>query len=168
MTTEDDGQLIPLKPIGTIRSPFSHAAGTPIQPRFAGAHSGRAEIFPKYAEGLADLEGFERIWLIFFCHRASAPKMRVVPYRDTVERGIFATRAPSRPNPIGLSCVRLTGIDGNILHLAEVDILDGSPLLDIKPYVPEYDIYPAGKTGWIGEYGLDVSRADGRFEQEGS
>ena len=89
----------------------------------------------------------------------------MVPYRDTVERGIFATRAPARPNPIGLSCVRLTGIENNILHLAEVDILDGSPLLDIKPYVPDYDVYPVGRTGWIGERGLDVVAADARFEQ---
>ena len=91
--------------------------------------------------------------------------MSVVPYRDTVERGLFATRVPARPNPIGLSCVRLTGIENNILHLAEVDILDGSPLLDIKPYVPDYDVYPVGRTGWIGERGLDVVAADGRFEQ---
>ena len=92
--------------------------------------------------------------------------MNVIPYRDTVERGLFATRAPARPNPIGLSCVRLTAVENNILHLAELDILDGSPILDIKPYVPEYDAYPAERTGWIGESGLGVVTADGRFEQE--
>ena len=154
-----------LKPIGRIRSPFAHAPGTPIQPCFAGGHTGEAEIFPENAEGLRDLAGFDRIWLLFWCHRASDVKLSVVPYRDTVERGIFATRAPARPNPIGLSCVRLTGIENNILHLAEVDILDGSPLLDIKPYVPDYDVYPVGRTGWIGERGLDVVAADARFEQ---
>lgn len=91
--------------------------------------------------------------------------MKVIPNRDTEKRGLFSTRAPARPNPIGLSCVRLTGITGNILHLEEVDILDGTPLLDIKPYVPEYDAYPVENTGWIGEQGLKVVSADGRFEQ---
>jgi tRNA-Thr(GGU) m(6)t(6)A37 methyltransferase TsaA len=157
--------VMQLKLIGRIRSAFANALGTPIQPRFAGGHTGEAEVFPEYAEGLRDLAGFDRVWLIFWCHRASDARLSVVPYRDTVERGIFATRAPSRPNPIGLSCVRLIRIETNILHLAEVDILDGSPLLDIKPYVPDYDVYPVARTGWIGERGLDVVAADGRFEQ---
>lgn len=156
-----------LKPIGRIRSPFSNSPGTPIQPRFAGGQTGEAKIFPEYVEGLRDLAGFDRIWLLFWCHRASDAKLKVIPYRDTVERGIFATRAPARPNPIGLSCVRLAGIERNILHLAEFDILDGTPLLDIKPYVPDYDVYPAERTGWIGERGMDVVTADGRFEQPG-
>jgi tRNA-Thr(GGU) m(6)t(6)A37 methyltransferase TsaA len=165
MSQDIDNQSITLAPIGIIHSGFPHAAGTPIQPRFAGGHTGEAEIYPEYADGLADLAGFERIWLVFWCHRAAEARMRVVPYRDTVERGIFATRAPARPNPIGLSCVRLAGIDGNTLLLAEIDVLDGSPLLDIKPYVPEYDVYPVARTGWIGENALNVSRADGRFEK---
>ena len=152
-------------PIGQIRTSFARAAGTPIQPRFACGHAGEAEIFPEYADGLADLAGCERIWLIFWCHLSSAPRMRVVPYRDTIERGLFATRAPARPNPIGLSCVRLTGIEENTLLLAEVDILDGSPLLDIKPYVPEYDIYPATRAGWISECALNQFQADARFER---
>ena len=151
--------------IGKIRTSRPHADGTPIQPRFAEGYHGEAEVFPEYEAGLKDLSGFDRIWLVFWCHLASAVRLRVVPYRDTVEHGLFATRAPARPNPIGLSCVRLTGIDGNILHLAEVDILDGSPLLDIKPYVPEYDVYQEARTGWIGERALGVSKADGRFEQ---
>ena len=155
-----------LKPIGRIRSPFPHAPGTPIQPRFAGGHTGEAEIFPENAEGLRDLAGFDRVWLLFWCHRASDAKLSVVPYRDTVERGIFATRAPARPNPIGLSCVRLTGIENNILHLAEVDILDGSPLLDIKPYVPHYDNYPVQRCGWLDTVPDKPVVADDRFERK--
>ncbi len=155
------------KPIGHIRTGFAHAQGTPIQPGFAGGHSGEAVIYPEYAGGLRDLDGFDRVWLLFWCHRSSEAKLSVIPYRDTVERGLFATRAPARPNPIGLSCVQLTGIEKNILHLAEMDVLDGSPLLDIKPYVPDYDVYPAKRTGWIGERGLGVVTADGRFEEGG-
>jgi len=154
-----------MSPIGKLRTSRTQADGTPIQPRFAEGYDGTAEIFPEYADGLADLDGFDRIWLLFWCHLASAPRMRVIPYRDTVERGLFATRAPARPNPIGLSCVRLVGIEGNTLRLAEVDILDGSPLLDIKPYVPDYDFYPVKKTGWIGEHALNISKADGRFQK---
>jgi len=153
-----------LQPIGCIRSPFPSAAGTPIQPHFAGGSFGEAEIFSDYTDGLRDLEGFDRIWLLFWCHRASDAKLSVIPYRDTVERGVFSTRAPARTNPIGLSCVRLTSITGNVLHLEELDILDGSPLLDIKPYVPEYDVYPVKRTGWIRDCGPDVITADGRFE----
>ncbi len=155
-----------LKPIGRIHSPFTQAAGTPIQPRFATGATGHCEVFPAYVEGLRDLAGFERIWLLFWCHRAAAASLSVIPYRDTIERGLFATRAPARPNPIGLSCVRLVGIEGNILHLAEIDVLDGSPLLDIKPYVPDDDIYPVKRTGWIGDHGLNIGAADGRFQQE--
>ena len=153
-----------ISPIGQIRTSRAQAEGTPIQPRFAGGHEGVAEILPEYEEGLSDLAGFDRIWLVFWCHLAAIPRMRVIPYRDTVERGLFATRAPARPNPIGLSCVRLIRIEGNSLHLSEVDILDGSPLLDIKPYVPEYDAYPDARTGWIGQGALSITQADGRFQ----
>jgi len=155
-----------LKPIGRIHSPFTQAAGTPIQPRFAFGSNGHCEVFPEYADGLRDLAGFERIWLLFWCHRAAAASLSVIPYRDTVERGLFATRAPARPNPIGLSCVRLVGIEGNMLHIAEIDVLNESLLLDIKPYVPEYDSYAVERTGWIGERGLNIAAADGRFQQE--
>ena len=154
-----------LTPIGEIRSPYAGAAGTPIQPRFSSGSSGEAVVFPEYSEGLSDLLGFERIWLVFWCHLAAEARMRVVPYRDTVPRGLFATRAPARPNPIGLSCVRLKGIEGNILRISELDILDGSPLLDIKPYVPDYDVYPVARVGWLGKGVLDVVEADGRFQK---
>jgi len=120
---------------------------------------------PAWVGGLADLDGFDRIWLIYCFDRAADPMLRVIPYRDTVEHGIFATRVPARPNPIGMSCVRLLAIEGNILHLADVDILDGTPLLDIKPYVPHYDNYPVERCGWIDHVPDVPVVADSRFEK---
>jgi tRNA-Thr(GGU) m(6)t(6)A37 methyltransferase TsaA len=154
-----------LSPIGTIHTPFREATGTPIQPvRAAGTH-GTVEIFAAYVPGLADLAGFERIWLLYWFDRASEARMRVVPYRDPAERGLFATRAPARPNPIGLSNVRLESIEGGVLHVAEIDILDGTPLLDIKPYVPHYDDYPITRCGWIDTVSDVPVVADTRFER---
>lgn len=153
-----------LTTIGLIHSPFREPAGTPIQPPFAQAMEGTVEIFPEYAEGLTDLEGFERIWLLYWLDRAPPPRLRLVPFRDEVPRGLFATRAPCRPNPIGLSCVRLLGIQGCVLRVGGVDILDGTPLLDIKPYVPEFDAFCQSRAGWL-EHGRDGrTRADHRFE----
>ena len=118
-----------------------------------------------YVSGLKDLAGFDRAWLIFWCHRASEAKMLVVPYRDTVERGLFATRAPARPNPLGLSCVRLLGIEGDVVRIGEVDILDDTPLLDIKPYVPQYDNYAVQSCGWVDTVPDRKVIADDRFEK---
>jgi tRNA-Thr(GGU) m(6)t(6)A37 methyltransferase TsaA len=154
-----------LEPIGVIRSGFVQAAGTPIQPCRALDAEGRVELLPQYVEGLQDLGGFDRIWLIYHFDRACAAKMHVIPYRDTVEHGIFATRVPARPNAIGLSCVKLLAIEGLILRLAQVDILDGTPLLDIKPYVPQYDNYPIIHCGWIDHVPDVPVVADGRFEK---
>ncbi len=112
---------------------------------------------------LADLEGFERIWLICHFDRVGPFRPRVVPYRDTREHGLFATRAPSRPNPIGLSLVRLLGRDRNVLRVQGLDILDGTPLLDIKPYVPEFDARVPSKAGWLDETTEERRVADGRF-----
>jgi tRNA (adenine37-N6)-methyltransferase len=155
-----------LEPIGVIHTPFKQAAGTPIQPFCAAGTEGQIEVFEPYLEGLRDLAGFQRIWVLFWCHRASAAKLSVVPYRDTVSHGLFATRAPARPNPIGLSSLRLYGITGNRLHVGDVDILDGTPLLDIKPYVSQYDSYPAQQCGWIdgARTKTGVLVADDRFE----
>lgn len=151
--------------IGVIHSSFTQATGTPIQPSRAAGSTGRVVLDPRWKEGLKDLEGFERIWLIYHFDRAAGPMMRVVPYRDVVEHGIFATRVPARPNAIGMSCVRLTSIEDNVLHLADVDILDGTPLLDIKPYVPQYDNYPVSRCGWIDQVPDKPVVADGRFEK---
>jgi len=157
---------IGLLEIGRVHSPFKHAAGTPIQPVRAGHSPGYVTLRPEFVEGLADLAGFDRIWLIYHFHRASAPKMSVVPYLDTVERGLFATRVPARPNAIGISCVRLLNIEGGILRLAEVDILDNTPLLDIKPYVPHYDNYPVLRCGWLDTVPDRPVVADDRFERK--
>ena len=155
--------LIRLTTIGVIRSPFQEPAGTPIQPSFAEGTEGIVEVFPEYADGLQDLDGFERIWLLYWFDRAPSPRLRVVPFRDEVQRGLFATRMPCRPNPIGLSCVQLLGIKHNVLTIGGVDILDGTPLLDIKPYVTEYDTFPQSRAGWLENCGNGRTVADDRF-----
>ena len=157
-------EILTLRPIGLIRSPFKEQAGTPIQPGWGDTPGeGEVEIFEEFAAGLDDLEGFERIWLIFWLHRAAPASLKVVPYRDTVERGVFATRAPSRPNPLGISCVRLLGREGAVLKVAELDVLDGTPLLDIKPYSPRFDAWPGIRAGWLDENRAKHEQADDRF-----
>jgi tRNA-Thr(GGU) m(6)t(6)A37 methyltransferase TsaA/thioredoxin type arsenate reductase len=155
-----------LEPIGVIRSPFHQAAGTPIQPRAAGGAAGEVEIFPKFAAGLKDLEGFERIWILYWFDRANFDERRltVIPYLDSAPRGLFATRAPARPNPIGMSSVRLLEVCGNILKVADVDMLDGTPVLDIKPYVERFDSYEGVRSGWLEACDLQGKVADSRFE----
>ena len=138
-----------LKPIGIIHSPFTSPQGVPIQPTFAKGIRGQVEIFEEYLDGLKDLEGFERIWLLYWFHKSAPVKLTVKPYMDVVERGLFATRAPARPNPIGISAVRLIKIDGRFLHVADLDILDGTPLLDIKPYSPRLDHFDVSRQGWL-------------------
>jgi tRNA-Thr(GGU) m(6)t(6)A37 methyltransferase TsaA len=152
-----------LRAIGRIRTPFTAASGTPIQPACAGDAEGQVIVDPPFAAALDDVEGFERVWLIYWMARAAPFRPRVVPYRDTRERGVFATRAPSRPNPIGLSAVRLLAREGHILHVAGVDILDDTPLLDVKPYVPGFDAHPSSRAGWLDAGALERGTADGRF-----
>lgn len=154
-----------LTSIGLIHSPHRQAEGTPIQPRWAAGIEGSVKVFPEFAAGLRDLDGFERIWLVFWFDRARAAQLEVVPYRDTQTRGVFATRAPSRPNPIGLSCVRLLNIEGPVLRVADLDVLDGTPLLDIKPYVPDCDVFAVERTGWYAN-AHDSHIADDRFAQD--
>ncbi|MBT4511941.1 MAG: tRNA (N6-threonylcarbamoyladenosine(37)-N6)-methyltransferase TrmO, partial [Chloroflexi bacterium] len=121
------------------------------------------EVFAEFGDGLKDIEGFERLWLLFWCNRASTCRLVVEPYLDNSPHGIFATRSPSRPNPIGLSCVRLVGRDGLRLDIADVDLLDGTPLLDIKPFVPQFDNFEVGKTGWYGAHLPESKQAVKRF-----
>jgi tRNA-Thr(GGU) m(6)t(6)A37 methyltransferase TsaA len=154
---------IQLKTIGVIRSSFKAAAGTPIQPPFGDGVEGTVEVLPEYAEGLADLDGFDRIWLLYWLDRAPPARLRVMPFRDNVQRGLFATRAPCRPNPIGLSSVRLIGISDNMLTVSGIDILDGTPLLDIKPYIPAFDAFMQSRAGWFDNRSNERTRADGRF-----
>jgi tRNA-Thr(GGU) m(6)t(6)A37 methyltransferase TsaA len=152
-----------VKPIGIIKSAFKEATGTPIQPAFAKGARGTVEVFPEYKEALKDLDGFERIWLIYWFDKSSIPKLRVIPYMDKVERGLFATRAPARPNPIGLSCVKLISIKDCTLFIEELDMLDGTPLLDIKPYVPRFDSFDVRRHGWLEARDERHQEADDRF-----
>jgi tRNA-Thr(GGU) m(6)t(6)A37 methyltransferase TsaA len=153
------------KPIGVIHSPFKEPRGAPIQSARAGDIEGTVEIFPEYSEGLADLEGFSYIILIYHFHLSKGHALRVKPYLDSELRGVFATRAPARPNPIGMSIVRLVKVEGGNLHIRDVDILDGTPLLDIKPYVPEFDSRSTEKIGWLSRKidELPETRDDDRF-----
>ena len=155
------------QPIGTIRSPFADPERMPIQPSGAKGVRGRVEMLPEYVEGLKDLEGFSHIVLIYHFHEAGEGKLTVVPFMDTQPRGVFATRAPVRPNAIGLSVVRLAGIEGGILHIENVDVIDGTPLLDIKPYVPEFDEQKKVRIGWLEQAKDRVERkkADDRFRR---
>jgi len=153
------------KPIGIIHTPFKQPKGTPIQPVSAEGVKGHVEVFPEYAKGLKDLEGFSHIFLIYHFHLVKGFSLTVKPYMDSEIRGIFATRAPCRPNPIGISVVRLIKIEGNILHIQDVDIVDGTPLLDIKPYVPTFDVRKVERIGWLERVVSKVytTKDNGRF-----
>ncbi len=159
-------KMIELKPIGIIRSPFKEPNGMPIQPAGATGVKGSVEVFGEYRAGLKDLEGFSHIILLYHFHRSEGFDLQTVPFMDSEPRGLFATRAPRRPNPIGLSIVRLDTVEEGVLRIQNVDILDGTPLLDIKPYVPEFDAPAKVRTGWLKAVRKTVSgrRSDGRFK----
>ncbi len=154
-------------PIGIIRTPHKSTEGIPRQPTFAQGVEGTILIYPQFREALTDLDGFERIWVLFWCHRAKAFKLKIIPYADTTERGLFATRAPSRPNPIGISHLRLKGVDvaKGMLKVSDVDILDGTPIIDIKPYSPEFDCIAKSKSGWLDQVKEAGTKSDSRFEK---
>lgn len=153
--------------IGIIQSPWKTREGMPIQPRCAAGARGSVTVFPEYKMGLKDLEGFSRIYLIYHLHLSRGHDLEVTPFLDTVRRGVFATRAPRRPNPVGLSVVKLTGVHDCTLDIEEVDILDGTPLIDIKPYIPEFDCYPDESSGWLsGKNPIDRGQADNRFVEK--
>jgi len=149
-------------PIGVIRSEHTRAENTPIQPVFSEECRGRVEVLPEYAAGLRDLEGFSHVYLLYHLHKAATPKLIVKPFLQNVERGVFATRAPCRPNPIGLSIVRLIRREDTVLHLDGVDVLDGTPLLDIKPYVARFDRIDDTRNGWQSEVDDETARRQGR------
>ena len=158
-------ETVSYRPIGVIHSPFKIAKGMPIQPVAAEGVEGTVEIEPMYAAGLRDVEGFSYIILIYHFHLSEGCSLVVKPFLDDEVHGVFATRAPSRPNAIGMSVVRLLGVEGHLIHVADVDILDGTPLLDIKPYVPEFDVRRADRIGWFSKAKRSVRdvRADERF-----
>ncbi len=153
---------ITFRPIGVVHSSHKLAEQTPIQPVYAKGVQGRAEILPEFVDGLRDLEGFSHLFLIYSFHRASSPRLMVKPYLDDEERGVFATRAPCRPNSIGMSIVRLVSREENLLHLEDVDILDGTPLLDIKPYVTRFDYREGARCGWHNGIDEETARRRGR------
>lgn len=155
-------------PIGIVHSPFHFPEGTPIQPVAAKDIHATIEIFQEYSPGLADLDGFSHIIILFHLHQAKSKSLLVTPFLDTEPHGVFATRSPGRPNPIGMSVVRLDKIENNLLFVKDIDILDDSPVLDIKPYIPEFDIHEVSKSGWIEKnlHKLDNQRDDGRFKIE--
>jgi len=137
------------QPIGLIRSPFTRKDKTPIQP-YRSQAAGRVVLLPDYEGGLDGLEGFSHVILLYFFHHAEPGyDLIVTPYLDEDPHGLFATRYPRRPNPIGLSVVRLLSREGNTLHVEGIDVLDGTPLLDIKPYVPPFDAFPEATMGWL-------------------
>ncbi len=161
----EEKKCIEYTPIGIIHSPFKEPKGVPIQPSASKEVEGYVEIFPEFVPGLKDLEGFSHIILLYHFHLSKPFSLLVKPYLDDKHHGVFATRAPARPNPIGLSIVQLLSIEENILHIRDVDIVDGTPLLDIKPYVPQFDERENVRIGWLEDNiaKLPKSKDDGRF-----
>ncbi len=155
-------QPVTLCPIGVIHSPHQQAERTPIQPVYARGAKGQAEILPEYLDGLRDLEGFSHVCLIYWFHKASSPRLIVKPFLDDTPRGVFATRASCRPNPIGFSVVRLVRREENVLHLEDMDILDGTPLLDIKPYITRFDYRENARCGWQDNVDERIAQIRGR------
>lgn len=152
--------------IGTIHSPFKETGDMPIQPGGAGGIKGTVEIKPEYVGGLKDIDGFSHIILIYHFHLSNDYSLEVIPFLDEHPKGVFSTRAPKRPNPIGLSIVKLINVENNVLYIENVDIVDNTPLLDIKPYVPKFDAPGEVRIGWLTEIQNDVKkkRSDHRFK----
>ena len=163
VTTDDENRAeFVLRPIGYVHSSYTDPAQTPIQPVYSNGSLARVEILPEYEEGLRSLEGFSHIYLIYYFHRAKPAQLITKPYLEDVERGIFACRAPHRPNPIGFSLVRLVAREDNVLIVEDVDILDGTPVLDIKPFIPRFDYREDVRAGWQEEVAEDVAQVRGR------
>lgn len=158
---------ITYRPIGIIHSPFNDPKGVPIQPEAAKGVEGTVEVFGEFLEGVLHVDGFSHLMLVYHFHLSKNASLQVTPFLDNDVHGVFATRAPSRPNPIGISVVRLVSAQENVLRVSDVDIVDGTPLLDIKPYVPIFDIREVTKTGWLeGKVDqLTMVRDDGRFAE---
>lgn len=156
---------INFKPIGLIHSPFKSPKGVPIQTTAAKGVKGRIEIYPEFAEGLTDLDGFSHIMLISYFHMVKNASLVVTPFLDSHQHGVFATRASGRPNPIGFSIVELEKIDGNFLYVLDVDLVNGTPILDIKPCIPQFDFKEVTKIGWLQNviHKLPEVKDDGRF-----
>ena len=157
---------IEFQQIGVIHTPYLKPEGMPIQPAGALGIRGTVEVFEEFQSGLKDLESFSHIILLYYFHQSKNYKLHVVPFMDSKPRGLFSTRAPNRPNNIGISTVKLEKIEKQILYVQNIDILNGTPLLDIKPYVPEFDVQSHVRTGWLEKVKGKVSEkhSDDRFK----
>ncbi len=158
---------ITINSIGIIHTPFNDIKGMPIQPLAAEGVKGHIELFPKYIEGLIDLMGFSHITLLYQLHKINGYDLMVKPFMDNTEHGIFATKSPKRPNAIGLSTVKLLGIENNVIHIEMVDMLNGTPLIDIKPFFSKFDNRTNTKSGWLDNQGnipIRELRSDERFK----
>ncbi|RLD05758.1 MAG: tRNA (N6-threonylcarbamoyladenosine(37)-N6)-methyltransferase TrmO [Chloroflexi bacterium] len=156
---------ITYSPIGIIHSPFTELSGMPIQPTSESSAEGYLEIHPEFIDGLKDLDSFSHIYLIYHLHEVHQGKLQITPFLDKEPHGIFATRAPSRPNPIGLSLVKLIRIEGNLIYVDEIDILNSTPLLDIKPYIPQFENTNEIRVGWLKKVREEIKtkNSDTRF-----
>lgn len=165
----DASAAILCRPIGFIRSRFPDPEGVPVQAAGAQAEIATLEVLPEYLPGLRDIEGFDHLILLTHFHRCAGERLEVMPFLDVQPRGVFATRAPARPNRLGLSVVRLLEVDGCRLRFAGTDMVDGTPVLDIKPYVPRFDAPVPGRIGWFeGRLeDLEARRADDRHAGAG-
>jgi tRNA-Thr(GGU) m(6)t(6)A37 methyltransferase TsaA len=152
-------------PIGIVHSPFTAQAGMPIQTVAAQGIAGTIELDPAFAAGLRDVDGFSHLWLVVHLHQIHGYALEVTPYLDDQPHGVFATRSPCRPNPIGLSIVRLIRVEASILYIEDLDLLDGTPVLDIKPYLPLFDQRETDQIGWFSAtiQHVQTVRADDRF-----
>lgn len=137
-----------IHPVGIIHSPFATKEESPIQGAFQPEAEGTVEVFPKFAPGLKDIETFSHLFLIYHFDKAGEVILARQTFLDDEPHGVFASRHPCRPNSLGLSVVRLLRREGNILRVSGIDVLDGTPLIDIKPYVPRFDCYPEASEGW--------------------
>jgi len=160
-------EQIIINPIGIIHTPHTDVKNMPIQPIAAEGIRGYIELLPEYAAGLKDMEGFSHITLLYRFHKIEGYQLEVIPFMDTETHGIFSTKAPKRPNAIGISTVKLIGVEGNIIHIEQVDMLDGTPLIDIKPFYPRYDNRENVQIGWLEknkDLPLEKLRSDERFK----
>ncbi len=160
-------ETIKYKSIGIIHTPFKHPKGTPIQASGAKETKGKIEVFSDFEKGLKDLNGFSHIILLYHFHLSKKPELLQIPFLDYEPRGVFAMRSPSRPNSIGLSVVRLDKIEKNIIYISDIDIVDGTPLLDIKPFISKFDLRKNTKSGWLDKTATKISatKDDGRFSR---
>ena len=154
-----------IQAIGTIHSPYTTLEDMPIQPKGALTVEGHLIVDERYIDGLQDLDGFSHIYLLYSFHKATRTELLVTPFMDTERRGVFSTRSPLRPNHIGMSIVKLVRIEGNKVVVRAIDIIDGTPLLDIKPYVEKFDVVGESRSGWLQANDEEISnkRSDNRF-----